>query len=288
MLTDESALALSPSSSSAFLASLQSTVSHCAAAGKTALWLHLLGPSSAPLLPLAFAAGFTFHHADGHNASLALWLPSLPAHPAHGLASKIPDYATHQVGVGALVYHAPTASVLCVREVGRNYSKWKLPGGLLDARESLDAAACREVGEETGVKADYGGLLGFRHSVGGGQFGRSDLYYVCWMTPSEVCEKRDEKGRPMPSAQEGEITDTEWVPFKELYDMYGENGGSPHPMLRKVLDIAKDVLPGNNTIGVELEGDGGKGRDIQRTLLKSVVPGRKPMPFYHVEQTKKA
>ena len=267
-------------------------MSTCTAAGKSALWLHLLGPSAAPLLPLAFAAGFTFHHAVGHNASLALWLPSQPSHPSSGSQpSKIPDYATHQVGVGALVYHGPSSSVLCVREVGRNYSKWKLPGGLLDARESLDSAACREVLEETGVAADYGGLLGFRHSVGGGQFGRSDLYYVCWMTPSDVCERRDDKGRPLPRAQECEITDTEWVPFEELHEMYGEKGSSPHPMLRRVRDIAKDVLPSssnsssnsNSTLGTRSGGH----RDIQRTLLKSVVPGRKPMPFYHVEPRKK-
>ena len=302
-----SSLSLSPAFSATLLAGLLATIANCKASGKSALWLNLSGPATFPVLPVALAAGFEFHHAEGSDASLSLWLPShvltgdddtppsasasasasaLSARAdAASLASKIPSFATHQVGIGSLVYHAPTSSVLVVREVGRNYTKWKLPGGLLDLGESLTDAAVREVFEETGVSGRVGGLLGFRHSLGGGQFKRDDLYFVCWMTPNEACADghtntgelgvaTDALGRPCPKPQEGEITAAQWVPFQELSDMYRVGGSSPHPMMWKVLEMAKGVLPGREE---------GKGTDIQRTMIRSVVPGRKPMPFYHVE-----
>ena len=39
---------------------------------------------------------------------------------------------------------------------------WKLPGGLVETGESLEEASLREVWEETGVKCDFKGVLGFR------------------------------------------------------------------------------------------------------------------------------
>jgi ADP-ribose pyrophosphatase YjhB (NUDIX family) len=39
---------------------------------------------------------------------------------------------------------------------------WKLPGGLVEAGESIEVAAIREVWEETGVKTKFVSILGFR------------------------------------------------------------------------------------------------------------------------------
>ncbi len=61
---------------------------------------------------------------------------------------KYPDRPL--VGVGAVVFR--NAEVLLVQR-GREpaYGLWSLPGGLVKVGESLEAAVCREVLEETGV-----------------------------------------------------------------------------------------------------------------------------------------
>ncbi|OBS69699.1 hypothetical protein A6R68_01761, partial [Neotoma lepida] len=58
--------------------------------GRVAAWLHV------PILQSHFIAsaaslGFRFHHAESHSSTLTLWLGEGP--------SRLPGYATHQVGV---------------------------------------------------------------------------------------------------------------------------------------------------------------------------------------------
>ena len=48
--------------------------------------------SQSYLIPVAFAHGFSYHHAVGDYAMLLKWLPQR-------VACKVPPYATHQVGV---------------------------------------------------------------------------------------------------------------------------------------------------------------------------------------------
>ena len=62
---------------------------------------------------------------------------------------------------------------------------WKRAGGLADLGEELAETASREVWEETGVRADFQGVVGFRHQHNT-VFGVSDLYFVCKMTPREA------------------------------------------------------------------------------------------------------
>lgn len=58
--------------------------------GRVAVWLHVPILQSALIAPAA-ALGFRFHHAEADSATLTLWLGQGP--------SRLPGYATHQVGV---------------------------------------------------------------------------------------------------------------------------------------------------------------------------------------------
>ncbi|KPP65495.1 nucleoside diphosphate-linked moiety X motif 6-like [Scleropages formosus] len=60
------------------------------AEGRVAVWLRV-PVSHGRLLPAAASQGFAFHHARGDRATLSLWLG-----PG---TCRLPDFATHQVGV---------------------------------------------------------------------------------------------------------------------------------------------------------------------------------------------
>lgn len=66
--------------------------------GRVAAWLHIPILQSHFIAPAA-SLGFHFHHAESDSSTLTLWLGEGP--------SRLPGYATHQVGVaGQFQSHA--------------------------------------------------------------------------------------------------------------------------------------------------------------------------------------
>ena len=53
--------------------------------------------------------------------------------------SKLPGYASHYVGVGGMVLNKNKEKLLCIQEqnIGKWGRYWKMPGGLVDAGESI-------------------------------------------------------------------------------------------------------------------------------------------------------
>jgi len=154
--------------------------------------------------------GFTIHHGKGDRVTLNKWL-------LEGEPSRIPCYSTHNLGVGGIVLSPCKQGILVIKENhGKLMHLWKFPGGLVDEGETIEQAAIREVWEETGVKARYLGVLGFREQLNF-RFGQGDLYFTCLMqADTEVINKC-----------ELEIFDAKWMPIKELkqesfYAMAGE------------------------------------------------------------------
>ena len=110
-----------------------------------------------------------------------------------GKTSRLPPGPNYFVGVAGLVLdvHSGTRGrVLVVQEKSgpaAGINMWKLPGGLVDAKEDIAVAAAREVLEETGVPARFERLMTIQenHQVRGpGREGSTDLFCVCLLTPT--------------------------------------------------------------------------------------------------------
>ena len=145
-------------------------------------------------------AGFSFHHAKEDYLMMTYWIPET--------MNKMPGFASHYVGVGGLVLNKDRSKLLCIQERKPPTELgplWKLPGGLVEAGESIEQAVTREVWEETGVKTDFVSILGFRELLKY-QWGQQDLYYVCMLEPKDGDETIDIQ---MPD----EIAQAAWIPL---------------------------------------------------------------------------
>lgn len=82
------------------------------------------------------------------------------------------------VGVGAVIVEG--SRVLLIRR-GREplLGQWSIPGGVVEAGETMRQAAAREAREETGLEIEVGELLEvFESIVPGADPGRSQYHYV--------------------------------------------------------------------------------------------------------------
>jgi 8-oxo-dGTP diphosphatase len=86
--------------------------------------------------------------------------------PRHRFRSVAEDARDHGAPFGAhTLAYQPTGELLLVRH--EDVDMWVLPGGELDDGESFQAAALRELGEESGIEATIEGL---------GMLGRVEFY----------------------------------------------------------------------------------------------------------------
>jgi len=228
---------------------LDATILTCRRMEKSSLWIQVPMSKASIIETMTDIAGLEFHHAEGKVAHLRLWLKD-------NVECKIPEFATHQVGVGAIVINSRN-EILCVRGIGRN---WNIPGGLAELGEGLHEAVVREVLEETGIQTKFENVLGFRHSHGK-QFDRSDLFFVCEL---ELVLPEDDGGDgtlniPEPVAEESEIAETAWFPLEDYMKIV-----AAHPFMEKVMQLRE-----NN-------------RRIRSRNISGIMPGKEPSPIYHI------
>ncbi|XP_074530548.1 nucleoside diphosphate-linked moiety X motif 6 [Halichoeres trimaculatus] len=162
-------------SEGSFSSLLQDSLLQWKAEGKVAVWLRV--PISLSRCAAAASThGFTFHHAKHDHAVLSLWL-------GEG-ESRLPGFATHQIGVAGAVVDESNGKVLVVQDKNKTKNAWKFPGGLSDPGENIGATAVREVYEETGVRSEFRSLLSIRQQHNHpGAFGMSDMYIICRLSP---------------------------------------------------------------------------------------------------------
>jgi ADP-ribose pyrophosphatase YjhB (NUDIX family) len=183
---------------------------------RCAAWLQVRIEKSS-LIAEAAKFGFRFHHAEGATAMLYMWLRPDEC--------KIHPFATHQVGVAGCVVNSETSQVLVVKDKGQPHPLWKFPGGVADLGEDIGTTAEREILEETGLETEFKGILAFRQQHNQpGTFGRSDLFFVCHMSPVTF------DLRPC----EVEIDECQWMDLDEL-----EQTGLVSAMTHHVLQMVR-------------------------------------------------
>ncbi|XP_033829829.1 nucleoside diphosphate-linked moiety X motif 6 [Periophthalmus magnuspinnatus] len=185
-------------SENAFSRLLHDSLVQWRAEDKVAVWLRI-PISLSRCAAAASTQGFTFHHAKAHHTVMALWLQEGE--------SRLPGFATHQVGVAGAVVDKSNGKVLVVQDRNKTKNAWKFPGGLSDPGENIGATAVREVLEETGVHSEFRSLLSIRQQHNHpGAFGMSDMYLICRLSPLsyhiDFCPQ--------------ECLRCEWLPLEEL------------------------------------------------------------------------
>jgi len=162
------------------------------------VWLTVPLPK-ASIIPIAAKYGFSFHSvASAGNLMLTRWLPK-------DEPNLLPEGASHTIGVGGFVFDKEKKELLVVAELyAERPLAWKLPGGYVKAGETLHEAVAREVLEETGVIAEFEGVITFRQ-MHPHLLGKSDVYFVCLLRP-KTFETRPEVA---------EISEVRWMSIDE-------------------------------------------------------------------------
>lgn len=184
-----------PNDPAEFRARLEISLAQWRADGRQVVWMEAPAGRAA-LIPPAVDAGFSFHHSQDGYLMMTLRLVE---------GALIPYYATHYIGAGGVVVNSrQEILVVCERFRGGNRPYYKLPGGALHPGEHLVDGVIREVREETGVEAKFEALACFRHWHGY-RYGKSDIYFVCRLSPISEEIRMDEH----------EIEDCRWMPVSE-------------------------------------------------------------------------
>ena len=185
-----------PSDSASFRDAMQHALAAWTQEGLKLAWLELPARRG-ELLPLALNLGFRMHHCRNDHIMMVHRLMD---------GAYIPDACTHSIGAGGLVLSEDNELLVVLEKRDRieRPHHLKLPGGMLERGEHLAEGAMREVFEETGIRTEFHGLLGMRHRHRG-QFGASNIYAVCRLTPLNRDIRLDGE----------EIEEALWIPVEE-------------------------------------------------------------------------
>ena len=187
-----------PDSIDVFLGELEASLATWVKEGKTGVWLKLPVSKAAYVTPAVEDFSFEIHHAQKEYIMLKKWLGK------DNVPDLIPGYAHMFIGIGGLVINSK-GEILCVAErftSNPNRIEYKLPGGHVDANESLAAAVEREVFEETGMRVQFQSISSMRH-LKTLRYGCGDLYFCA------VCKPLDENA-PI-QIDPNEILECRWI-----------------------------------------------------------------------------
>jgi ADP-ribose pyrophosphatase YjhB (NUDIX family) len=181
-----------------FGAQLDASLAAWRESGVRGVWLRV-PVERIQLVQVAVEHGFQLHHADPMYIMLTNWLPENEESP-------LPPSTSTQLGVGCLVVNGANKVLLVEEAVGPAKGLWKIPTGLLNAREDIGDGAERECLEETGVRATFEKVIVMRHAHMA-LHGKSDLFAVCLMRADETADFK---------LQAAEIAQARWADYGEF------------------------------------------------------------------------
>ncbi|MFZ4656102.1 MAG: NUDIX domain-containing protein [Caldilineaceae bacterium] len=189
-----------PATLDAFQDALQASLALWSQDDLKLVWLEV-PVAKVAFLPYAVEQGFFFHHSTAEQSTLVYRLQP---------DAFVPPYSSHYIGVGGVVVNERNELLVVCEKYHRvdRPKFYKLPGGLVDKDEHLADAVVREVWEETGVRAKFDALICFRHWHGA-RFGKSDIYFICRLSPLSNEIIRNEE----------EIAECLWMPVDEYLGM---------------------------------------------------------------------
>lgn len=148
------------------------------------------------------------------------------------MASKqYPD--APRVAVGGVVIHQNKV-LLVLRNQAPAKDMWAIPGGSVDLGESLQAAAEREVLEETGLRVRAGEVVYTFEAIQRDAEGRVQYHYVILDLLAEPLDA----GQPLRAADD--VRDAAWFTLAEV-----EQPG--RPVSKTTLALLRKIMPGMDT-----------------------------------------
>jgi len=112
------------------------------------------------------------------------------------------------IGVGAVVFNAGHEILLIKRGKAPHYGRWMVPGGTLEWGETLEAAAVREVREETGIEIEIEAFVEIIEALTPGPEG---FHYVIMDYAARAVSGTLAAG--------SDALDAVWVPVERLGDL---------------------------------------------------------------------
>ncbi len=181
--------AMWPDSAALFGEQLAQAIDDWTAVGHQRVWLRLTA-DQAELIPIALQHGFTFHRVQTGDLFLL--------RPLQADALPPPHQASHHVGTGGLVLNDEGEMLVIAERNGGHSGSYKIPGGYVEPQEHIGNAIVREIGEETGIEAQFESIALVRH-IHNALYGNSNLYFICRLRalttaitidPEEIAECR--------------------------------------------------------------------------------------------------
>lgn len=224
VLVDSSAV---NSNVNVFEADLHQSLATWRSESRRGVWLRLsVAQAQQGHVQVASNAGFVFHSTSNDTLVMTCWLPT-------DEASTLPRGPHTSVGVGVFVTHPSDANRVLVVKERVGFRNFKIPTGLVEAGEDIDAAAQREVREETGVEtaAESARICAFRAQHGAlnltGE--ATNLFFVV------ALQATSERIR----LQESELVDAQWISIDRFRRLIGH--GVYGALHAAALDCALDV-----------------------------------------------